>query len=90
MMDFVAISTAIQSGIASLIQYLSQLYIVYIMKRLSVDLPPAFPSCTVLLPESPFAMIDTDTHHAKIQGHRSNSSVVGVQTHTHTQTAPIQ
>ena len=31
-------------------------------KRLSVDLPPAFPSSTVLLPDSPFAMMDTDRY----------------------------
>ncbi len=31
-------------------------------KCLSVDLPPAFPTCTVLLPDSSFAMMDTDTH----------------------------
>ncbi len=31
-------------------------------KRLSVHLPPAFPTGTVLLPDSPFAMMDTDTH----------------------------
>ncbi len=27
---------------------------------LSIDIPPAFPSITVLLPDSPFAMMDTD------------------------------
>ncbi len=31
-------------------------------KPLSIDLPNAFPSCTVLLPDSPFAMMDTDTY----------------------------
>ena len=68
-------------------------------KLLSIDLPPTFPSCTVLLPNSPFAMMDTDTHthihnidkvkinyHTKNQGRRSNGLAVRVFTHTQTHT----
>ena len=39
-------------------------------KRLSVDLPPAVPSCTVLLRDSPFAIMDTDTHTHTLQTYK--------------------
>ncbi len=57
-------------------------------KRLSVDLPPAFPSCTVLLHDSPFVMKDTDTHAYITNIHDLPVSLIAmaVRVFTHRQT----
>ena len=78
-------------SIKKLADHFKSIKIYWQWKCLSVDLPPAFPSCTVALADSPFGMMDTDTHTHTFQAHISIRSVVRVvtNTQTHTQTGPI-